>query len=309
MLAALGMLFIWLERDRAMRRFEQAVDAFAKKQTERLSPIEFSGAFRRIIEAFNQGMEHVVEKKRGPKRKENLDEILGPSLESPSGIGFFDFPKEELTAPVVSTPNSHRLPAAQPIHIAPVAPVAQAPSATKPKAPPPPPPPPPGRLKAPTMDSQTTAEHLSKEPRRSSQSEAPTEAKSAEEVARLSLAGTQFSRMDDDFAVISEVSSSIGMERRSNPSSRAPHAVIKGPSPKDKSSSESQGTDYQSLYREFITIKKKCGEPTAGFTYEKFLAAVNKNREQIIKRHNAKDVRFSVYEKNGKAALKAKPLR
>ena len=45
------------------------------------------------------------------------------------------------------------------------------------------------------------------------------------------------------------------------------------------------------------------------FTYEKFEATLKKNRDTLMNRHGAKRVKFSVYVKEGKAALKASPLK
>ncbi|MCB9707778.1 MAG: hypothetical protein H6714_03155 [Myxococcales bacterium] len=291
-LAAIGMGCIWLERDRAMRRFEHAAEAFAKQQTERLSPIGFHGAMRRIIEAFNSGMEHVLEKKRGSRKRENLSEILGPTVAPVTGGGFFDFPKEEPTVPA-GTDHAAKAGFIVPDPV------------SKPRPPPPPPP-----KSRPGTAPYQHAVALPSAPHTHPGSEAPTSSKTAEEVARMSFSSSRPSlTQEEDFAVVSEVSGYASSDRSPHASSRAPHAVIKGPSSRGQSSLPPPNARYHALYRDFMEIKTRCGEPTAGFTYEKFLAAVNKNREQIIKRHNAKDVRFTVYEKNGKAALKAKPLR
>lgn len=285
-LAALGMVFVWFERDRAMRRFEHAAVRFANKQLPRLSPAEFSGAIRRIIEAINQGMDHAIEKKRGPRRKDNLDELLGSTTETTTGGGFFDFPKEQETTP--------RVPAKIDMGFA-VPKVNVSTPGNRPKPPPPPPPATRGAVKATGIIGPAPA-------RRKRISDAPTETRSVQEVAQITAALSKPMINEEEFAVISEVSAHFGSER----SSAAPQAVIKGPS---GASGAPSASNYEDLYREFMEIKRKCGEPTAGYSYEKFLVAVQKNREQIVKRHNAKDVRFSVYEKNGKAALKAKPIR
>ncbi|NOY93262.1 MAG: hypothetical protein GXP55_18915, partial [Deltaproteobacteria bacterium] len=58
---------------------------------------------------------------------------------------------------------------------------------------------------------------------------------------------------------------------------------------------------------DFIETKRRCNEATAGLSFEKFRGTLEKNRDQIISKHGAKRVSFSVYVKNGKAALKATP--
>jgi len=57
-------------------------------------------------------------------------------------------------------------------------------------------------------------------------------------------------------------------------------------------------------------VKIACGEPTAGFTFEKFVKKLQKNTQDILDKHSdVRDVQFTVYVKDGKAALKAKIVR
>jgi hypothetical protein len=63
------------------------------------------------------------------------------------------------------------------------------------------------------------------------------------------------------------------------------------------------------VYAEFVARKQECGEDTEGFTYEKFEKTLRKNKQAILARHDAADVRFTVQVKAGKAALKASPIR
>ncbi len=67
--------------------------------------------------------------------------------------------------------------------------------------------------------------------------------------------------------------------------------------------------EWRRVFEEFVSIKQQCGESTEGFTYEKFEQTLRRNEETLIKRHGAARVRFSVYVKEGKAALKASPIK
>jgi hypothetical protein len=67
--------------------------------------------------------------------------------------------------------------------------------------------------------------------------------------------------------------------------------------------------EWHAVYQEFVGLKQQCGENTDGFTYEKFEQTLKKNQEALMNRHGAKRVKFSVYIKDGKAALKASPLK
>lgn len=66
---------------------------------------------------------------------------------------------------------------------------------------------------------------------------------------------------------------------------------------------------FKQVYEQYIKTRKECGESVDGISFEKFLVTVRKNRDQIIAKHNAKAARFAVYIKEGKAALKATPIK
>ncbi|HTQ06033.1 MAG TPA: MXAN_5187 family protein [Polyangiaceae bacterium] len=68
-------------------------------------------------------------------------------------------------------------------------------------------------------------------------------------------------------------------------------------------------TEWHDVYKEFVATKQQCGETVDGFTYEKFVERLRKNRDALVQRHGAKRVKFGVYVKDGKAALKANPIR
>jgi hypothetical protein len=67
--------------------------------------------------------------------------------------------------------------------------------------------------------------------------------------------------------------------------------------------------EWMAVYDDFVRTKKQCGEPTDGLTFEKFQTTLKKNRDALMQRHNCKRVRFSVYVKEGRASLKATPVR
>lgn len=66
--------------------------------------------------------------------------------------------------------------------------------------------------------------------------------------------------------------------------------------------------EWQAVFQDFVGLKQQCGESTEGFSYEKFEQTLKKKNEELLTRHNAKRVKFSVYVKEGKAALKASPI-
>jgi hypothetical protein len=68
-------------------------------------------------------------------------------------------------------------------------------------------------------------------------------------------------------------------------------------------------THFQETFRDFLATRQKCGEPNDGMTYDKFAAKLRKNKEQLVAKYNCRTVRFQVYVKEGKAALKATPVK
>ena len=66
---------------------------------------------------------------------------------------------------------------------------------------------------------------------------------------------------------------------------------------------------YRRVFDTFVATREQCGESPDGITYEKFATKLRSNRDQLIQKYNWKTVRFHVYVKDGKAALRATPIR
>lgn len=67
--------------------------------------------------------------------------------------------------------------------------------------------------------------------------------------------------------------------------------------------------EWRRVFEDFLATKQQCGESVASLTYEKFEVTLRKNQQAIVDRHGVTQVKFSVYVKDGKAALKASPVR
>ncbi len=68
--------------------------------------------------------------------------------------------------------------------------------------------------------------------------------------------------------------------------------------------------EFEELFEEFVQVKQACGEPTDNLTYDRFAAKLRKNERDLkAKRPDIKRVQFTVYVKDGKAALKAKVIK
>lgn len=66
---------------------------------------------------------------------------------------------------------------------------------------------------------------------------------------------------------------------------------------------------FREVYDLFIAEKRRNGESVTGLTFEKFSGVLKRNRETILSQHQASEVRFTVYSKNGKASVKATPIK
>ncbi len=89
------------------------------------------------------------------------------------------------------------------------------------------------------------------------------------------------------------------------PAPRPPAAKPMPPSKKE----QDPETRYARIYKEFFDTKTTCGESTEGLTYERFRATLKKQEEAIFERTKCSSVDFRVYVKEGKAALKATPVK
>ncbi|MDR0965491.1 MAG: hypothetical protein LBM75_03125 [Myxococcales bacterium] len=66
---------------------------------------------------------------------------------------------------------------------------------------------------------------------------------------------------------------------------------------------------FHILYEQFIDLREQCGEPIDSPTYETFAFKLRLNRDQLMQKYGCASVRFQVYLKAGKAALRATPVR
>ncbi|MEO7034316.1 MAG: MXAN_5187 family protein, partial [Polyangiaceae bacterium] len=101
---------------------------------------------------------------------------------------------------------------------------------------------------------------------------------------------------------LQEGSSMEGAPRRSPPTPPG------RPGAEGPGSANSELVEWHAVFNDFVGLKQQCGENTDGFSYEKFEQTLKKKNEELLTRHGAKKVKFSVYVKEGKAALKASPI-
>jgi hypothetical protein len=66
---------------------------------------------------------------------------------------------------------------------------------------------------------------------------------------------------------------------------------------------------FSHVFEEYLAVRQKCGETIVGLSLEKFVAKLQSNRAQLIAKYNCKTAHFTVYEKDGKAGIRAVPVR
>jgi hypothetical protein len=305
LLFLLTMLCFWLERDRPLARFRQAAEKLGKRDLDRFVPPEFGGPLRSAAASINEALDRVQDAaSAGAVRRKaaDLDSILGKAPES-SSTPFFGFAGDknasnsDFEIPSVPPASGSASPAkAAAPAAAPPAPAAAPPGPPKPAAPPPPAPPkpaappPPGPPKPtdrPKLD-QALSSTLIGVGAGGTEGAGMVQAQAA---ARITAGPALGADDDDDGATMV---------------AKVPEELLKKAGSGEEAEQEAH---YREVFEQFLTTKKQCNEPVAGLTFDKFVVTLRKNREQIVAKHGAAKVRFTVYVKDGKAALKATPIK
>jgi hypothetical protein len=61
------------------------------------------------------------------------------------------------------------------------------------------------------------------------------------------------------------------------------------------------------LYDTYLVAKKRCGESTAGISFDSIASRIRAQVPELMQKHKAKNIEFKVVIKGGKAILKAVP--
>jgi hypothetical protein len=290
----IGMGLVFVERDRPLRRFRAATQRVGKGEIEALSVEDFGGAFRLSAMAVNDGLERMRQKvlPGAGRPSANLDEILG--AEPSSGSEFFGFADDDVDdAPALALPDvpaaAPPAPRGTPAPTPPAEPRARRPPPTlSPTAKGPPPPPP---RKAPPKPRVAATPPAPAPP-------GPDEALLRPPAAMgRSLVGQPPEARKD---------AATGPETPAAPAAPGP---FEHPFAAPQAAEVDEEAHFREVFQKFIETKEGCGESTSGLSYEKFIVTLRKNRDSILAKHAAKSVRFTVYVKAGKAALKATPIK
>lgn len=267
----LGWLFSFFEHTRPLSEFAAQSKRLKKGEIDALQLARLGGGYRAIAQELNGGIERVAEKGGAAIRKPaDLEQILGPVPAQPQ-MSAFSFPLPEGSGVLPAHPSAPgSAPGAPPVKAPPPKPATSGPALPGAGGAPKPPPP-----KAPPPMAKM-------EP-----ASGPNDASTRRNVP--SLAEPQTEEEAEESTRVGDVPQQL----RDQASGSLP--------PGDP--------EWTKVYDEFVRVKKQCGEPTEGLTYEKFQVTLVKNRDALIARHNCKKVKFTVYVKEGRASLKATPIK
>ncbi len=306
----LGLIFSLLEHTRPLNRFRRAVEELADKasRTDVLKPSMFGGTFRVISAKINDALDKAAlgsGHERGPA---DLKSVLGP-MGGDEKLSAFSAPRElaSSTDPFAKTkpsPKARALPTATTLP----SPIGGAPRSPVPK------PAEPAERASLQEDAETVARPFAaaKLADAAPHSMAASEeddatalrhatAKSAADAAALDAALSAGSAPADN------APSSRTLRRLR--SSRQAMPVADGSDPFAPAVVLDEETEWRNVYTEFVALKRELGEPVDKLTYDKFKGTLQRNKEALVARHACERVSFKVYEKDGRAALKASPLK
>lgn len=295
----LGMLFSFGEHTVPLRGLAAQSDRLRKGQVDALELTKLRGVYRRIGQDINAGIERVVEKGGGVARKPaDLESILGPVPAQPA-MSAFSFPLPEGSAPgipaVPGMPPSHASQPGRP----PIPGAAPSGPFGAPASGPAMPGSGPGRP-PPSVPGFQAARPAVPGPAAGAPPGLPpmgTPPGAAEPPVFPPTGGPIGRPNEEDATMVGRPAADLLAAATGEVS-----AVTAGPA-------GDEASEWMAVYEEFVRTKKQCGEPTEGLTFEKFQGTLRKNRDQLIARHGCKRVKFSVYIKEGRASLKATPVR
>ncbi|HTQ46522.1 MAG TPA: MXAN_5187 family protein [Polyangiaceae bacterium] len=323
--SVLGVGMTVLEHTLPLRELVMQAERLKAGVMDGLQVARFRGSYRLAAQNLNMGMERAIEKSGGVTRKPaDLESIIGPVPAQPA-MSAFSFPMSDGG----SSPN-----------MAPVVPPPPAPSAPGlggPLGPPRPQPPPPvGFGAVPSPGAAFPAPSPAPSPRQPPAVQArpapppPAPAPAPAPVAppprapvhTLQGAAPPFAAPPQPTGV-----TPVGVRPAPPPPAPPPppaqggedddEATMVGSVPAEVMAQatgenrvvQDDSAEWLAVYEDFIRTKKQCGEATDGLTYEKFSHTLKKNRDALIQRHGCKRVKFSVYVKEGRASLKATPVK
>jgi hypothetical protein len=273
--ALIGILLTVLEHTLSLKELVMQADRLKTGAMDSLQVARFRGSYRLVAQSLNEGMERSIERAGGVTRKPaDLESILGPTPAQPA-LSAFSFPTGDSPVdvpPVPPPPGAVASDTSWPNPPSSPRGPAPLPAFGVPGAPvaPGPPGPPPPRPPFPGAGAPNRPP--------------PPLPRPAPPITAFTGAPP-----DDDATTIGSPPAELVAESRN--------------------SSTDDTAEWPSVYEAYKSTKQQCGESIEGLTFEKFSQTLRKHRDALVAKHACKRVKFSVSVKDGKASLKAAPVK
>ncbi len=319
----LGLLFSYLEHTVPMKELALQAARLKKGEIDILQLPRFRGGYRPIAADINDGIQRVVEKGGGQARKPaDLESILGPVPAQPN-MSAFSFPLNDGSAapqpvpqaPGFAAPNGPPPPGARFGHAPPPGP------GSRPAIPGGPPPSAPGARPGPTppgfpgQDRTMAMGNAAPAPSPAFGAGIPAPVPAAGNPPPVAMPSTNSATVAatpgaaNRGAPPAAAAAQEGEEDEETKVGQPSEALLSASGAGPTVLADGGTQEWRLVYEDFLRTKRECGEPTDGLTFEKFQQTLKKNRDALMQRHGCKRVKFSVYVKEGRASLKATPVR
>ncbi len=298
LLLVLGLGLLYLEHDKGVVVLRNAAESLAKGELKGLPAGELRRHYRKIAEDLNTALRAGVGFQEDAQQRSSvdLDHILNTTRESVD-TGYFGYPAGEAPTAKQVALDEDSEPAAR----AHMAPIANPEPANSPKQDAP----------APAQSTPTARPATAPTARPKRASSWPSRAPSTRQPAAAAIRRSEesLSPAPDDPPTrpnaLLEDYDGFDEPEENTQVKHVPQSLIEASAP----GVQGEETHFREVFDQFIATQKECGAPVSGLTFDKFVRKLHAARDQVMQRHNAAAVRFTVYVKEGRAALKASPVK
>ncbi len=314
-LLALGLFLLYIEHDKAVGILRKASAGLAKSELSDLPAGELRRHYRNIAENMNTALRAGVGFKKDAEKRASvdLDDMLSSTRDS-ADTGYFGFGEEVPTARRASVDEAIESKPAAAKPAGPFQPIGTTNGSAATKTNRTPTARPEGTTTARPKETPTAGSNGGPTSRPSrSQSSRPPAPMPRHRQAPAARAEKDLTPPPDDpptrpRAIVDEYGGSdegFGDAEASTQVTHIPQELLEESSPGE----QGDEAHFREVFDQFVATQKECGGPVAGLTFDKFASKLHAARDQVMKQHNAASVRFTVYVKEGRAALKASPVK
>jgi hypothetical protein len=290
LLLVLGLALLYMEHDKGVLILSKSAESLANGEQNSLPAGELRRHYRKIAEHLNEALRSGVGFKEDAKQRASvdLDHILNATRES-ADTGYFGYPAAEApTAKQVAVEEASK-DEPKPPSQAKMAPIGTRAAETVETA-------------RPQRSPSSRPKRASSWPSRASSTHRPVAAAIRHNEESMTPAPddppTRPNALLDDYDGFDEPEENTQVKH-------VPQSLLEASAP----GVQGEEMHFREVFDQFVATQRECGAPVNGLTFEKFVRKLHAARDQVMKRHQASEVRFTVYVKEGRAALKASPVK